>query len=129
MSQSVTVDSNITIPSTNDDDMVLVKLVEDGAVHIAYGIALFVNDNPVKPYVAAWPDSMVGQAYEVAKGKALRGLKLDCFGRVYLAGDDTVKLHCDFLAGKDVIASSDVATIQLTAANASREFHLRCHFL
>jgi hypothetical protein len=128
MSESATKDFDIAIPMDNDDDIVSVRLVEDGAVHIAYGIAIFVSNNPVTPHVAPFPNSMPGEIFSLAKGKALRGLMIDCFGRVFLAGDDTVKLHCDFLVDDNVIVSSGELVIKLSASNASREFHLRCHF-
>ncbi|MEY2494422.1 MAG: hypothetical protein QOJ45_914 [Verrucomicrobiota bacterium] len=129
MSQSVTVDSDVEIPQENDADLVSVRLVQDGAVHIAYGIALLIDDKPVDPPVASWPHSKPGEVYFVATGLALRGLKMDCYGRVYLAGDDTTKLHCDFLVDDTVVATSATAEIKLSSSSSSREFHIRSHFV
>ena len=62
-------------------------------------------------------------------GIALRGLSMNCFGRIFLSEQETVKLRCDFSVRGNVIASSEPALVKVAAANSARTFQIDCKFV
>jgi hypothetical protein len=62
-------------------------------------------------------------------GIALRGLSMNCFGRIFLAAEEAVKLRCDFSVEGKVIASSDLALVKLNAPNSACAFQIHCKFV
>lgn len=129
MSRPFALESKIAIPGEHDQDIISVALVQEGAVELGYGIRLLLQDAENRPPLVPFPTSVIGQFFPMTTGIALRGLSMNCFGRIFLAQEPMVKLHCDFSAGDNIIASSDLALIQLQAANSARAFHLHCRFV
>ena len=129
MSRPFTLTSRVTIPVAHDNDVVSVALVQEGAVEIAYGIRLLLEGAENRPPLVPFPTSTPGRAFPMAAGIALRGLSLNCFGRIFLAEQETVKLRCDFSVRGNVIASSDLAQVKMVAANTARTFQIDCKFV
>ena len=126
MSKPVVVDSKITLP--NQSGKVTVALKERGAVHVGFGIDLFLKQNLIR-HVVAFPDEDdVETRFPLEPVTALRGLNIDCFGRVFSATSDNVELRLSFAIGGTEFATSDAATFSPSASNPSREFHIRCLF-
>ncbi len=127
MSKPVIVDSDIKLP--NKDSDVSVTLVEKGAAHVGFGIDLFLGQNLVRSVVKFPDEDDVGTAFLLDTAIALRGMNLDCYGRVFSAVPDTIELRLEFSIDGKIVARSTPAKITLTAADPSREFHLRCEFV
>jgi hypothetical protein len=127
MSRPIVSDSNIRLP--RQDGKILVALVERGAAHVAFGIALFLGSDLVRNVVAFPDEDEVNKQFSLDGAVALRGMGLTCFGRVFSADPDNITLQLVFFQGKEKVASSDVANIPITATDATREFYLRCKFL
>jgi hypothetical protein len=128
MSRPFTFESNVVIPAGNDCDVISVALAQDGAVEIAYGIQLLLRDAENRPPLVPFPSSDIARFFPMTTGIALRGLSMNCFGRIFLAEQQIVKLRCDFSVEGKIIASSDLASVQLSAANSARAFHLHYRF-
>jgi hypothetical protein len=129
MSRPFTLNSKVTIPVAHNNDVISVALAQEGAVEIAYGIRLLLEGAENRPPLVPFPTSAPGRAFPITAGIALRGLSLNCFGRIFLAEQETVKLRCDFSVRGNIIASSDVALVKLAAANSARTFQIDCKFL
>jgi hypothetical protein len=129
MSRPFSLESNVNIPAACDQDVISVAFIQEGAVEIAYGIQLLLGDAENRPPLVPFPNSTPGQFFPMTTGILLRELSMNCFGRIFLAQEQTVKLRCDFSVDDRVIASSDSALVQLRAANSARAFHLHCRFL
>ena len=129
MVRPFTLSSKVDIPAAHNNDVISVALVQEGAVEIAYGIRLFLEGAENRPPLVPFPTSTPGRPFPMAAGSALRRLSLNCFGRIFLAEQDTVKLRCDFLVRGNVIASSDPALVKMEAANSARTFQIDCRFL
>ena len=91
--------STVTIPPAHNNDVISVALAQEGAVEIAYGIRLFLGGAENRPPLAPFPTSTPGRTFPMTAGIALRGLSLNCFGRIFLAEQEIVKLRCDFSVG------------------------------
>jgi hypothetical protein len=127
MSKPIVVDTDIKLP--NQDKDISVSLQEKGAVHVGFGIDLFLGPDLVR-HVVAFPDEDdIDNPFPLDSAIALRGMNLDCFGRVFSAEADNVQLWLVFSIGNQEVASSGIAKIPLTASDATREFHLRCNFV
>src|ERR1700730_12530003 len=113
MSRPFLMNSGVTIPVAHNNDVISVALVQEGAVEIAYGIRLLLEGAENRPPLVPFPTSTAGRAFPITSGIALRGLSLNCFGRIFIAEHETVKLRCDFSVRGDVIASSDPALVKL----------------
>lgn len=126
MSKPVIVNSKITLP--DQSGKVTVALEERGAVHVGFGIDLYLKQNLIR-HVVAFPDEDdVNTKFPLETVTALRGLGIDCFGRVFSAATDDVELRLSFaIAGKE-FATSDPAKFSLSSSNPSREFHILCLF-
>ena len=126
MSKPVVVDSKITLPDR--PGKVTVALKERGAVHVGFGIDLFLGQNLIR-HVVVFPDEDdVDRYFSLESVTALRALGIDCFGRAFSAATDDVELRLSFaIAGKE-FATSNAATFSLNPSNPSREFHIRCLF-
>jgi hypothetical protein len=126
MSRPVVVDSKITLPDR--PGKVTVALKERGAVHVGFGIDLFLGENLIR-HVVVFPDEDdVDRYFSLETVTALRALGIDCFGRAFSGATDDVELRLSFaIAGKE-FGTSDAATFKLSPANPSREFHIRCLF-
>ena len=120
--------SRITIPTAHDRDVISVALAQEGAVEIAYGIRLLLEGAENRPPLVPFPTSGSGQSFPITTGIALRGLNMNCFGRIFLAEQETVQLRCDFSVRGNIIASSDRALVKLIAANSARTFETDCKF-
>ncbi len=129
MSRPFTLDSRVTIPVAHNNDVISVALSQEGAVEIAYGIRLLLEGAENRPPLVPFPTSAPGRSFPMTAGLALRVLSMNCFGRIFLAEQETVKLRCDFLARGNVVASSEVALVKLAAANSARTFQIDCKFL
>lgn len=121
--------SRVTIPVAHQNDVISVALVQEGAVEIAYGIRLLLKGAENRPPLVPFPTSGPGRFFPMTSGIALRGLSLNCFGRIFLAEQEIVKLRCDFAVRGSVIASSDPALVKLAAANSARTFQIDCTLL
>lgn len=127
MSRPIVVDTDISLPNQNQD--IAVALHEKGAAHVGFGIDLFLGSDWVRSPVE-WPDEDdVEKRFPLDKALSLRGMNLDCFGRVFSAEADNIELCLIFFTGKNEVARSKVAKIPITAADSMREFHLRCKFI
>lgn len=120
--------SEVTIPVEHNNDVISVALVQEGAVEIAYGIRLLLKGAENRPPLVPFPTSTPGRSFPMTAGIALRGLSLNCFGRIFLAEQETVKLRCDFSVRTNIFASSDLALVKLVAANSARTFQIDCSF-
>lgn len=129
MGRPFTLNSRVEIPVVHNGDVISVSLAQEGAVEIAYGIRLLLEGAENKPPLVPFPSSTPGRSFPMTTGIALRGLNVNCFGRIFLAEQRTVKLRCDFSVRGSVIASSDLALVKLTAANSARIFQIDCSFL
>jgi hypothetical protein len=128
MRKPFTQSSMVVIPGEHANDVISVALVQEGAVEMAYGIRLSLGGADNRPPVVPFPTSTPGKRFPMTPGIALRGLSLSCFGRIFLAEEETVKLRCDFFVRGNVIASSDPALVKMTAANSARTFQIDCKF-
>lgn len=129
MSRPFTLDSIVKIPVEHDHNIVSVALAQEGAVELAYGIRLLVDGAENDPPLVPFPNSAPGRSYPIATGLTLRGLSINCFGRIFLAQEPTVKLRCDFSVEDKVIASSDLALVEMKTANLARTFQIHCRFI
>ena len=129
MGTPFTQSSKIVIPKAHDNDVISVALVQEGAVEMAYGIRLLLGGAENRPPLAPFPTAAPGRSFPMTTGIALRRLNLNCFGRIFLAEQDTVKLRCDFIVRGNVIASTDTALVKMNAANAARTFQIDCKFV
>lgn len=129
MSRPFTLNSKVTIPVEHDNDIISVSLAQEGAVEIAYGIRLSIGGADNRPPLVPFPSSPPGRSFPITAGIALRGLNLNCFGRIFLAEQETVTLRCDFSVRGTVIASSEPAHVKMNAANAARTFQIDCKFV
>jgi hypothetical protein len=129
MSRPFLLNSEVTILAAHNNDVISVALVQEGAVEIAYGLRLLLKGAENRPPLVPFPTSAPGRSFAMTAGIALRGLSLNCFGRIFLAEQETVKLRCDFSVRTSVFASSDVALVKLAAANSARTFQIDCRFV
>jgi hypothetical protein len=125
MAKPIDVRTRINLPSGNSD--VSIVLVETNAVQISHGIQLFLSGNLIRD-ILPWGVNPVSVPHSLGHAQALKGLMTDCFGRVFHTDAQQVVFRCDFVMNGQVVARSDDATIDLTAAAPSREFHIRCLF-
>lgn len=121
----IQVKTKIKLPAGNSD--VSIVLVETNPAQVSHGIQLFLGSNLVKE-VLPWGVNPVSVPHSLGHAHALIGLSTDCFGRVFHPGTIQVVFRCDFMMNGQVVGRSDDATIDLTAAAPSREFHIRCLF-
>lgn len=128
MGRPFTHSSKVAIPEAHNNDVISVALVQEGAVEMAYGIRLLLEGAENRPPIVPFPTSAPGRSFPMTAGIALRRLNLNCFGRIFLAEQDTVKLRCDFIVRGNVIASSDPALVKMEAANSARTFQIDCKF-
>jgi hypothetical protein len=129
MSRPFTLTSTVTIPVEHNNDIISVSLVQQGAVEIAYGIRLSIGGAENRPPLVPFPTSAPGRSFPNTARNALRGLYQNCFGRIFVAEQETVTLRCDFSVRGTVVASSDPALVTLKAANAARTFQIDCKFV
>lgn len=129
MSRPFTLNSAVTIPAAHDQEIVSVALAQEGAVEIAYGMRLLLKGAENRPPLVPFPTSAPGRSFAMTTGIALRGLSMNCFGRIFLAEQETVKLRCDFSVAGNIVASSDLALVKLIAANSARTFQIDCKFV
>jgi hypothetical protein len=126
MPQPIDIKTKIDLPDNNAK--VTITLVQRGAVPLAYGVGLLLGSDKIRD-VVSWPEDDPNRAYALDTALTLRGLSTDCFGRVFLGATDKVRLWCEFHIEGNGVKKSDVAEIQLSPAEPSREFHIRCLFV
>ena len=129
MGRPFTLNSRVEIPVVHNGDVISVSLAQEGAVEIAYGIRLSLEGAENKPPLVPFPSSAPGRSFPMTTGIALRGLSMNCFGRIFLSEQETVKLRCDFSVKGSVIASSEPALVKVAAANSARTFQIDCKFV
>ena len=85
MGRPFTLNSRVEIPVVHNGDVISVSLAQEGAVEIAYGIRLSLAGAENKPPLVPFPSSAPGRSFPMTTGIALRGLSMNCFGRIFLS--------------------------------------------